>query len=139
MKLRLRAILAGTFLLFAGAVHAIPALLLFGGEDHKTFLGCLNCGPVDNASVCNVVGDYGSIVSDKSIWNIVGDYGSIVSDKSPWNIVASHPPAIVDKDGNFYGYFTANLAQSGRTQIRALLAVLEANDATRGRRVLCGN
>jgi hypothetical protein len=30
-----------------------PALLLFGGTNHKTFLGCLNCSKYDSASVCN--------------------------------------------------------------------------------------
>lgn len=138
----LRRLLGVTFglalLVFARTSSAAPALLLFGGENHKSFLGCLNCGPVDSSSVCNVVGDYGSVVSDKSIWNVVSDYGSVVSDKSPWNVVADHPPVIVDKDGGFYGYFTANVAQSQRTQIRPLLAVLNTLDPDRRRKMLCG-
>ena len=138
MQPRLAVFVGSVLLALAGTARAAPALLLFGGGDHKTFLGCLNCGQVDSSSVCNVVGDYGSVVSDKSIWNVVGDYGSVVSDTSPWNVVASHPPVIVDKDGGFYGYFTANVVQSQRTEIRVLLAILSASDSDRRRKMLCG-
>ena len=119
--------------------QGIKALLLFGGRDHKTYLGCLNCGSIDPASVCNAVGIYGSVVSSTSIWNVVGEYGSIVSDTSPWSIVATHPPAIVDKDGSFYGYFTANVAHAKRTQIPALVDLsLTTSTLDERRRAFCG-
>jgi hypothetical protein len=39
--------------------QAPKALLLFGGQDHKDFLGCLNCVDSSPASVCNELGKYG--------------------------------------------------------------------------------
>jgi hypothetical protein len=91
-----------------GAKAQVKALLLFGGRDHKTFIGCLNCGNVASESVCNAVGSYGSPVASDSIWNQVGTFGSQVSPTSPWNEVASDAPIIVDSDGRSYGYFSAN-------------------------------
>ena len=104
-------IVATITLLFA---HARPVgaqaqeLLLFGGEDHREFLGCLNCGRYDPASVCNKYGSYGSRFGSTSIWNRFGSYGSRFSSQSPWNKFATDPPVVVDREGNFYGYFTSN-------------------------------
>lgn len=118
------------------------ALLLFGGEDHKTFLGCLNCMASSSDSVCNVAGDFGSIVSATSIWNMVGRFGSIVSPESPWNIVASDPPIIVDPDGNSYGYFTENVVHD-QTRIPWLVKILDYyenhDDLDKTQDKLCGN
>jgi hypothetical protein len=103
-------------------------LLLFGGPGHKTFLGCLNCGSFDSGSVCNKFGDHGSKFSTESIWNKYGEFGSKYSNTSPWNKYASDPPAIVDKDGNFYGYLTANRYNSKRTQIEVLVTLTDLAD-----------
>ena len=94
------------------------ALLLFGGQGHKTFLGCLNCGKYDSGSVCNKYGQQGSKYNTDSIWNKYGTYGSRYSNDSPWNRYASEPPAIVDKEGNFFGYLTANQYNPKRTKIK---------------------
>jgi hypothetical protein len=96
-----------------------PALLLFGGTDHKTFLGCLNCSEFDSSSVCNEFGNFGSEFSGESIWNEFGTYGSEYSALSPWNEYTSTPPVIVDRQGNFYGYFTANEFHVNTTRIVA--------------------
>lgn len=118
------------------------ALLLFGGDDHKTFLGCLNCGTVNSKSVCNSIGHYGSSVSHDSIWNSVGPYGSSVSSTSPWNSISRDAPIIVDTDGNAYGYFTVNSVHHDRTRIKWLLAVLDyyekTNDLDKTREAMCG-
>jgi len=105
-----------------------PELLLFGGDDHKTFLGCLNCSPFDSRSICNRFGDYGSPFSSNSIWNRFGHYGSRFSSFSPWNRFASDPPVIVDRDGNFYGYFTANRYHLERTKIKFFAIFLDNVD-----------
>jgi hypothetical protein len=109
-----------------------PDLLLFGGKGHKVFLGCLNCPATDSGSVCNEWGDNGSKYQDESIWNQYGDYGSRYSDMSPWNRFASKPPVIVDREGNFYGYFTADKFHDKRTRNKFLLVFLnnvdEVND-----------
>ena len=102
-----------------------PALLLFGGDGHKTFLGCLNCGRFDSGSVCNKFGLQGSKFAVDSIWNKFGNYGSKFSNYSPWNRFASEPPAIVDASGNFYGYLTANRYNPKRTTIKALVALTD--------------
>ncbi len=107
-----------------------PELFLFGGNDHKTFLGCVNCGRFDPRSVCNRFGEYGSLFSSKSIWNRFGEYGSRFSPYSPWNRFASDPPVIVDRRGNFYGYFTSNRYHPRRTRIKSLLILLDTDEVT---------
>lgn len=104
------------------------ALLLFGGENRNTFLGCLNCNRFDTASVCNKYGDHGSRFNSESIWNRFGEYGSRFSAYSPWNRYASDPPAIVDQRGGFYGYFTANRSHTQRTTIGTFLLFLDNSD-----------
>ena len=119
-----------------------PALLLFGDNEHKTFLGCLNCSKYDSGSVCNKYGDQGSKYNSDSIWNPYGDFGSKYSSDSPWNWYSSSGPVIVDNSGQFYGRFTANKYASDRTQIKVLneLADVVASgaDLEAARGLLCG-
>lgn len=104
---------------------AAGELLLFGGSDHDAFLGCLNCGKYDSGSIWNKYGSHGSRYSAESIWNRYGTYGSQYSSESPWNRYGQSPPAIVDREGNFYGYFTANRYFAKRTRIEWLLKILD--------------
>jgi hypothetical protein len=131
------------WLALSTAVHGqTPALLLFGDNDHKTFLGCLNCSKYDSGSVCNKYGDTGSKYNTDSIWNRYGDFGSKYSDNSPWNKYSSSAPVIVDNSGQFYGRFTANQHATDRTKIPALnqLADIVANgtDLDDARNMYCG-
>ena len=123
--------------------QATKAILLFGGRDHKTFLGCLNCVDTSDASVCNDVGQYGSDVAANSIWNDVGPYGSDVSPTSPWNDVSQDAPIIVDRTGRSYGYFSANSVHHDRTRIDWLVAILDyydnTNDLAKTRQKMCGS
>jgi hypothetical protein len=105
-----------------------PALLLFGGRNHRTFLGCLNCGRFDSGSVCNSFGNHGSRFSADSIWNPFSDYGSRFNNYSPWNKFSTDPPVVVDAQGNFYGYFTSNQFQPKRTNNRFFLVFLDNPD-----------
>jgi hypothetical protein len=107
------------------AAQRTKALLLFGGHDHKTFLGCLNCVETSGSSVCNEVGRYGSEVAENSTWNQVAPYGSEVSPTSPWNEVSQEAPIIVDPDGNSYGYFSVNAVHHDRTRISWLVGILD--------------
>jgi hypothetical protein len=84
------------------------------GESHDVYLGCLNCSRYDSNSIWNSYGNYGSKYDSKSIWNKYGDYGGSYSTYSPFYNYANYPPAIVDKDGNFYGYFTISSTKSKR-------------------------
>lgn len=118
-------------------------LLLFGGPSHDTFLGCLTCGKLDPDSVCNRFGAYGSRFSSMSIWNRYGQYGSKYSSESPRNKYASNPPVIVDREGNFYGYFTSNRYYPNRTRIEFFLIFLDNVDAVnedleQARDLFCG-
>lgn len=123
----MRVLLTIVFLFLSAACPATE-LLLFGGGSHDVFIGCLNCSEHDAGSVCNKYGDQGSKYNDTSIWNKYGGYGSKYSDLSPWNKYASNPPIIVDREGGFYGYFTANKHQDKRTQIKALLQLADNVD-----------
>lgn len=81
---------------------------LYGGEDYYVYLGCITCSRYDDESIWNENGEYGNRNSLISIWNGFGRYGDMCDDCSPWNEFATKPPIIVDKQGNFHGYFTLN-------------------------------
>lgn len=119
------------------------ALLLFGGEDHKTFLGCLNCLSSSEASVCNSLGKFGSSFQANSIWNSFGPFGSRFSQYSPWNSYSNSAPIIVDKDGTSYGYFSVNSFHHDRTQTKWIVAILdfqeEKDDLDKTRDRMCGD
>ncbi len=93
-----------------------PALLLYGGDGNKTFLGCLNCSQYETNSVMSKYGPYGSRYSSTSIFNHYSDYGSKYSDYSACNPYAAHAPVIVDKDGAFYGRLTVNESAPDRVR-----------------------
>ena len=88
--------------------HAQEAMLLFGGESNRTFLGCLNCGEYDNTSIHNKYGEFGSEYAEKSIFNKYGNYGSPYSSYSACNEHTNRAPVIVDKNGKFYGRLSVN-------------------------------
>ena len=90
------------------SVSPVPTLYLFGGEDHKTALGCLTCSKFDVNSVLNEYGMHGSQYSVDSIWNKYSEFGSRYSIYGVCNPYASDPPVIVDLNGNYYGRLTTN-------------------------------
>ena len=117
-------------------------LFLYGGADHKTVLGCLNCKASSTDSVCNPKGEYGGIYLD-TIWNGGSVFGSTFSPSSPWNQMSVYPPIIEDKDGHSYGNFTIN-ADNHRTTIPWLVKILHyylqvGDDLGKTRNSLCGN
>lgn len=101
------------------------SLLIFGGDNHDVYLGCLNCDKYESTSIWNKYGDHGSKYNSDCIWNKYGDYSGKYSDNSPFNKYASHPPVLVDADGNFYGYFTADKYFSKRTTNKLALLIIE--------------
>lgn len=119
------------------------ALLLFGGKDHKTFLGCLNCVDTSASSICNELGKYGSDLQANSIWNSLGKFGSDLNSESPWNDLSFDAPIIVDAEGKSYGYFSTNSLHHDRTQIEWLVAILDYyetdNDLDKTREKMCGS
>jgi len=91
------------------SVAGTVKLMIFGGSDHKVYLGCLNCSEQADDSVSNKFGTNGSPYSDESIWNQFGDYGSKYSSESACNPYADDPPVIVDQNGKYYGRLSLNV------------------------------
>ena len=85
-----------------------PKLMIFGGADHKAYLGCLNCSEYAMDSVSNKYGQNGSQYSSESIWNQYGEYGSHYSSEGACNPYANDPPVIVDQAGKYYGRLSLN-------------------------------
>jgi hypothetical protein len=88
-------------------------IMIFGGSEHKTYLGCLNCSEYAMDSVYNTYGQHGSSYSLESIWNHYSEYGSPYSTYSACNAYASDPPVIVDGTGNYYGRLSLNTYTPG--------------------------
>lgn len=91
-------------------------IMIFGGDDHKVYLGCLSCSEFATDSVRNSFGTSGSRYSNESIFNVYGQYGGEYSGNSPCNKYASNPPAIVDESGHYYGELTINEYRPERTK-----------------------
>jgi hypothetical protein len=106
-------------------------LHLYGGKDREEYLGCLTCNQYEASSVWNAYGTYGFKYNAKSIWNKYGIYGSAHSNTSPFNTFATEPPAIMDKDGEFYGYFTINVSKGQRVLTKLTLEIYKHYDSIR--------
>ena len=88
--------------------------MLFGGSDHKQYLGCLQCNEFSSDSICNGFGSFGNEFSSKGIFNEYAGFGNEYNSESPWNeySFSSGVPVLVDENGKFYGYFTINDSRS---------------------------
>ena len=93
--------------------HGSDEISLYGGPDHATYLGCVNCSRSDSESVLNALGPYGRYDSGTSIANPSSAFGSPYSEYSACNLFATDPPIIVDDQGNYYGRLSVNLSQPG--------------------------
>ena len=102
------AVAAGAAQGAAGGTSETAKLMIFGGDDHKVYLGCLNCSQYVTDSIFNQFGTSGSPYSSESIWNHFSQYGSAYSSYGACNPYASDPPVIVDSGGRFYGRLTLN-------------------------------
>ncbi|WP_047547300.1 hypothetical protein [Psychroserpens sp. Hel_I_66] len=122
------------FFLFTFLISIIASgqtMHLYGGSNHDVYLGCLNCNSYDSNSIWNEYGTYGSSYNTKSIWNEYGTYGSKYNTFSPWNSYSNDPPIVVDKDGNFYGYFTVNAYKSKRADFELALTIYKYHNEIR--------
>ena len=127
MKIKLLLILATSLL----ALKSIKAqtLHIYGGRNHDVYLGCLNCNNYDQNSIWNEYGKYGSKYYPNCIWNSYGTYGSEYNPYSPWNSYSSSPPVVVDREGNFYGYFTINEYKSNRADFNLTLIIYKYHNS----------
>jgi hypothetical protein len=94
------------------AEAATAPLYVFGGDGHKEFLGCLNCGSTHPKSVWNEYSQFG-FKNDFGVWNQFRDFAGQFSSHSMCNQYASDPPVIVDDNGNAYGRLSLNEFTNG--------------------------
>ena len=106
-------------------------LYIYGGENSKEFLGKLNASKYDSESIWNKYGTYGSKYNSKCIWNKYGEYGSPYNSYCPFNKYGSNPPVLLDKQGKFYGYFTANKYASKRANNQVADIICENYESIR--------
>jgi hypothetical protein len=92
----------------APSVQVSSPMLIFGGQNKKVFLGCLNCSSSNPSSVHNQYGNFGSQYSSESIFNRYGQYGSQYSIFSPCNRYSLEAPVVVGEQGQFFGVLTMN-------------------------------
>ena len=103
------------FVLFAAITtvsHAAEDILIFGGNNHKDFLGCLTCNEMSSNSVWNEMSQYGW-KNGFGKWNPFGPYKNPFSSTSACNEFSSDSPVLVDKTGAFYGRLTLNESAKG--------------------------
>jgi hypothetical protein len=90
---------------------AITKLMIFGGNDHQTYLGCLNCSPASPESIFNRSGAYGhcALFSDNLYCRGPLDHfgtTSLFESRSACVSDAKNPPVIVSPEGKYYGRFS---------------------------------
>lgn len=100
--------------------------MIFGGKNHRTYLGCLSCSEFDPESVFNPYGTYGNKFAGTSILNGFSEFGSAYSMHGICNRFATDPPVIVDSAGNFYGRLTLNQSHPQVVPSQKLLAWIAA-------------
>jgi hypothetical protein len=88
-----------------------PKLMLFGGSDHRKYLGCLTCEVTAYDSIFNAAGPYGTCEPFSNNLYCRGpfdDFGGSgpFQNLSACSDSASDPPVIVDKAGSYYGRFS---------------------------------
>lgn len=115
-----------------GGAAATAKLLLFGGQSHREFLGCLTCSEFESTSVWNEISIYGW-ANEIGKWSRIGPYRSSVSMYSACNDISIDPPIIVDRSGIYYGRLSVNeLASDGTCGISGNARICNAV------RAMCG-
>jgi hypothetical protein len=124
-----RAVVLALLWLAAGAstAQADHRLFLFAGPAWGDFLGCVTCRTSNPYSIWNPAAEYGSPEHPNSIWNLGGAYGSADGAGSPWHASPQPPPVVVDRGGNFCGYFVVDRDFPGRVTDPYLRWLLEAH------------
>jgi hypothetical protein len=104
-------------------------LLLFGGSNHKDFLGCINCPSHDTKSICNDYAEFGNKFF-ANMWNpFSSPYGNAFLPSSPWNEFSgsNEVPILADRQGNFLGFFTINSSRKDAVEFSSELNQIYKN------------
>ena len=72
---------------------------IVGGDGR--FLGVLSSSRIDEKSICNTIGEYGSTIGEYSLWNRISKYGDRISDISAYNPRAAFPPQLIIQNYSF--------------------------------------
>ena len=101
-------------------------LMLFGGPDHKQYLGCVVCNEFSSDSICNGFGHYGNEFSTEGMFQEFAGFGNDFSPDSPWNefSTSTSVPVLVDENGAFFGYFTINESRPDAVKVSQQLHLL---------------
>jgi len=104
-------------ILVGTSCYAQETYSIYGYENgsYKVFLGTFQVrgntiyeDKYGSNSIFNIYGTYGSEYSSTSIWNKYGSWGSEYSSTSATNKYCQYSPIILDENGFFTGYLTAN-------------------------------
>jgi hypothetical protein len=98
---------AALLLMSRGLMAADTVLYVFGGDGHKTFLGCLSCDSSHAKSVWNELSYFG-FRNGLGVWNEFSEFVSASSTHSMCNEFATDPPVIVDDQGKVQGRVSIN-------------------------------
>jgi hypothetical protein len=127
-------VVLGSLTLYGQAHGQSTKLMIFGGQNHKTYLGCLSCTPEDPESIFNKNGRFGSCrLLEDSIFcrGPLDEYGtkSPIANLSACAPNASNPPVIVDQDGRYYGRFSVGGLLGHKDSVCAILNRFKNDDA----------
>jgi hypothetical protein len=111
-------------LVLTSSIAFAQKVMIYGGENHDVYLGCITCTQFNGESIWNAEGIYGTKNNNLSIWSEFSEYGNEFSYLSPWNEYATKPPILVDENGGYYGYFTRNAYFKDRTEVEFFVYVL---------------
>lgn len=113
------------FFAFASEFCLAIDIKIFAGPGHETFLGVLNAEDHRRDSIWNEYREFGSTSSRTSIWNRNCPFGGSRGPYSPFNKQTLTPPVLVDDEGNFYGYMTANEQMEKRSQAEIVILICD--------------
>jgi hypothetical protein len=121
------------FLMILSMLSHSKDILIFGGDNNKEFLGCINCDEMSKNSVWNDMSQYGWN-NGFGKWNPFGQYKNPFSSYSACNEFTSNSPVLVDRDGNFYGRLTINEFVS-----KSICGVSGSQKLCRALKVMCAD
>jgi hypothetical protein len=133
MRVNLCAAILGVILLAAPANAAGERVLVFGGQNHEEYLGCISCSETAADSIWNRYSQYGW-ENGFGKWNSFGKHKNQFSSTSACNEFASKPPILVDAKGAIYGSLSVNAFAA-----RSVCGAVGVEQVCRALRAMCAS